>query len=61
MRLAAGGGTANGNPTLPLFNVYGADLKTVQFCCTSALLGRGPGGWRRLRCRRSEWAPGEYA
>ena len=26
---------ANGNPTLPLFNVYGADLETVQFCCTS--------------------------
>jgi hypothetical protein len=26
---------ANGNPTLPLFNVYGADLQTVQFCCTS--------------------------
>ena len=25
----------NGNPTLPLFNVYGADLKTIQFCCTS--------------------------
>jgi MoaA/NifB/PqqE/SkfB family radical SAM enzyme len=26
---------ANGNPTLPLFNVYGADLRTLQFCCTS--------------------------
>jgi MoaA/NifB/PqqE/SkfB family radical SAM enzyme len=26
---------ANGNPTLPLFNVYGADLSTLQFCCTS--------------------------
>jgi organic radical activating enzyme len=26
---------ANGNPTLPLFNVYGADFETVQFCCTS--------------------------
>jgi radical SAM family protein len=26
---------ANGNPTLPMFNVYGADLSTVQFCCTS--------------------------
>jgi MoaA/NifB/PqqE/SkfB family radical SAM enzyme len=26
---------ANGNPTLPLFNVYGADLNTLQFCCTS--------------------------
>lgn len=26
---------ANGNPTLPLFNVYGADLETIQFCCTS--------------------------
>ena len=25
----------NGNPTLPLFNAYGADLKTIQFCCTS--------------------------
>jgi hypothetical protein len=25
----------NGNPTLPLFNVYGADLQTLQFCCTS--------------------------
>lgn len=26
---------SNGNPTLPLFNVYGADLATLQFCCTS--------------------------
>src|SRR3989442_3017735 len=26
---------AKGNPTLPLFNVYGADLETTQFCCTS--------------------------
>ena len=26
---------ASANPTLPLFNVYGADLQTVQFCCTS--------------------------
>jgi MoaA/NifB/PqqE/SkfB family radical SAM enzyme len=26
---------ANGNPTLPLFNVYGADLRSIQFCCTS--------------------------
>jgi len=26
---------ANANPTLPLFNAYGADLETVQFCCTS--------------------------
>jgi hypothetical protein len=26
---------ANGNPTLPLFNAYGPDLRTVQFCCTS--------------------------
>jgi hypothetical protein len=26
---------ANGNPTLPLFNAYGADLQTIQFCCTS--------------------------
>jgi len=25
----------NGNPTLPLFNAYGADLQTIQFCCTS--------------------------
>jgi hypothetical protein len=25
----------NGNPTLPLFNVYGSDLRTLQFCCTS--------------------------
>lgn len=25
----------NGNRSLPLFNTYGADLKTVQFCCTS--------------------------
>jgi MoaA/NifB/PqqE/SkfB family radical SAM enzyme len=25
----------NGNPTLPLFNAYGSDLRTVQFCCTS--------------------------
>ena len=29
------GRRANGNPTLPLFNVYGADLETIQFCCTS--------------------------
>lgn len=26
---------ANGNPTLPLFNTYGADLTSVKFCCTS--------------------------
>jgi hypothetical protein len=26
---------ANGNATLPLFNAYGADLQTLQFCCTS--------------------------
>lgn len=26
---------ANGNPSLPLFNAYAADLETVQFCCTS--------------------------
>ncbi len=26
---------ANGNPTLPLFNVFGTDLKTIHFCCTS--------------------------
>src|SRR5437870_9190215 len=26
---------ANGNPVLPVFNVYAADLQTVQFCCTS--------------------------
>lgn len=26
---------ANGNPTLPLFNAYAADLETIQFCCTS--------------------------
>jgi MoaA/NifB/PqqE/SkfB family radical SAM enzyme len=26
---------ANGHPTVPLFNVYGADLETLQFCCTS--------------------------
>jgi MoaA/NifB/PqqE/SkfB family radical SAM enzyme len=26
---------ANGNPILPLFNVYAADLKSIQFCCTS--------------------------
>jgi hypothetical protein len=25
----------NGNPTLPLFNAYAADLRTIQFCCTS--------------------------
>lgn len=30
---------ANRNPTLPLFNVYGADLETVQFCCTSGHCG----------------------
>jgi len=26
---------ANGNPSLPLFNTYGADLQTIHFCCTS--------------------------
>jgi hypothetical protein len=26
---------ANGNPTLPFFNTYGADLSSVKFCCTS--------------------------
>ncbi|PRC92790.1 radical SAM protein [Solimicrobium silvestre] len=26
---------ANGNPTLPLFNAYKADLKTLEICCTS--------------------------
>lgn len=26
---------ANGNPTLPLFNAYAADLETINFCCTS--------------------------
>jgi hypothetical protein len=26
---------ANGAPVLPLFNVYGADLESLQFCCTS--------------------------
>jgi organic radical activating enzyme len=26
---------ANGNPTLPLFNTYNADFKSVEFCCTS--------------------------
>lgn len=26
---------ANGHPTLPLFNTYKADLKTVELCCTS--------------------------
>jgi hypothetical protein len=25
----------NGNPTLPLFNTYNADFKSVEFCCTS--------------------------
>ncbi|KAF2991207.1 radical SAM protein [Methylocystis sp. MJC1] len=25
----------NGNPTLPLFNAYKSDLKSVEFCCTS--------------------------
>ncbi|MCP5056995.1 MAG: radical SAM protein [bacterium] len=25
----------NGNPTLPLFNAWAADLETVNFCCTS--------------------------
>jgi hypothetical protein len=32
---AHGARRANGNPTLPLFNVYGSDLESVQFCCTS--------------------------
>jgi hypothetical protein len=36
---------ANGNPTLPLFNAYGADLQTLQFCCTSG---------RCDRCRDSQ-------
>jgi hypothetical protein len=26
---------ANGNPSLPVFNTWSADLKTVKFCCTS--------------------------
>lgn len=26
---------ANGNPTLPLFNTFKADLKTLELCCTS--------------------------
>lgn len=26
---------ANGNPTLPFFNTYNADLRSVEFCCTS--------------------------
>jgi organic radical activating enzyme len=26
---------ANGNPTLPFFNTYNADLKSIEFCCTS--------------------------
>ena len=26
---------ANGNPVLPLFNTFSADLKSVTFCCTS--------------------------
>lgn len=26
---------ANGNPHLPVFNAWSADLKTVKFCCTS--------------------------
>mgnify|MGYP003564612186 CR=1 FL=1 len=25
----------NGNPTLPFFNTYAADFKTIEFCCTS--------------------------
>jgi hypothetical protein len=25
----------NGKPSLPLFNTYSADLKTLNFCCTS--------------------------
>ena len=32
---AHGARLANGNPTLPLFNVYAADGQTLQFCCTS--------------------------
>ncbi|MEU6755106.1 radical SAM protein [Streptomyces sp. NPDC046685] len=30
---------ANGNPVLPGFNAWGADLETVQFCCTSGHCG----------------------
>lgn len=26
---------ANGNPTLPLFNTYKPDLKSIELCCTS--------------------------
>jgi MoaA/NifB/PqqE/SkfB family radical SAM enzyme len=29
------GRIANGNPSLPVFNTWSADLKTVKFCCTS--------------------------
>ena len=25
----------NGNPILPVFNTWSADLQTVKFCCTS--------------------------
>jgi MoaA/NifB/PqqE/SkfB family radical SAM enzyme len=30
---------ANGNPVLPGFSVWGADLETLQFCCTSGHCG----------------------
>lgn len=29
----------NGNPTLPRFNAWAADLRTVEFCCTSGKCG----------------------
>jgi hypothetical protein len=29
----------NGNPSLPFFNTYNADFKTVEFCCTSGHCG----------------------
>jgi len=30
---------ANGNPSLPLFNTWSADLNTLKFCCTSGHCG----------------------
>lgn len=33
------GRLANGNPAIPFFNTYKADLKTVELCCTSGHCG----------------------
>jgi len=38
----------------PLLSWVRGELQRSSWFARSALLGGGPGGWRRLRCRRSE-------